>query len=214
MTACHHTLGDIGLIETEAVAARIDHVVAAGDPGGQPAHRGTIDRDDSGLSHAGPSAMDIREDDLTRAQTLDLLRIHLAGMHANSPPGHVFALELSGLKHPDITVWSLWDGDTVCGIGALRQLDACVGEVKSMRTHPDHLRRGVGRRLLDHIIAEARRRGLRRLSLETGSGEAFQPALRLYRQRGFVNGAAFDDYVASDFNQFLHLDIAPSPQTR
>lgn len=152
--------------------------------------------------------MDIREDDLTSAQTLDLLRIHLAGMHSNSPPGQVFALDISGLKRPDITVWSAWDGDAICGIGALRQLDASRGEVKSMRTHPDHLRKGVGRLLLDHIIDVARQRGLRRLSLETGSGAAFEPALRLYRQRGFVNGAAFGDYAGSDFNQFLHLDIA------
>ncbi len=158
--------------------------------------------------------MDIREDNLTSPQTLHLLRLHLAGMNATSPPGHVYALDLTGLKRPDITVWSVWDGDAICGIGALRQLDEAVGEVKSMRTHPAHLRKGVGRLLLEHIIEVARRRGLRRLSLETGSGAAFQPALRMYRQRGFVPGEVFGDYVANGFNQFLHLDMAPSPPTR
>lgn len=152
--------------------------------------------------------MDIREDDLTDPQTLGLLRIHLQGMMSNSPPGEVFALDLTGLKQPDITVWSAWDGDAICGIAALRQFDRTAGELKSMRTHPDHLRRGVGQLLLEHVIDVARRRGLRRLSLETGSGEAFQPALSMYRRRGFVDGDPFGDYVGGGFNQFLHLDLA------
>ena len=151
--------------------------------------------------------MQIRQDDLSSAATQDILRIHLAGMHANSPPGHVFALDLSGLQTPDVTVWSAWEGETICGIGALKQLDAACGEVKSMRTHPDKLRRGVAAALLEHIIGEARARGLVQLSLETGSGPAFEPALALYRRRGFRDGAAFGDYEASAFNQFLHLDL-------
>ena len=106
--------------------------------------------------------MDIREDDLSSAATQSLLRLHLAGMHTNSPPGHVFALDLSGLKAPDVTVWSAWKDNEICGIAALRQLDASSGEVKSMRTHPDHLRRGVAAALLERIIHEARARGLRR----------------------------------------------------
>lgn len=151
--------------------------------------------------------MDIREDDLTAPQVLDLLRLHLQGMHASSPPGHVFALDLSGLKAPGITVWTVWREGQAAGIGALKQLDAATGEIKSMRTHPDHLRRGVAARLLDHIIAQARQRGLRTLSLETGSGEAFEPALALYRRRGFRNGPAFAEYEPSDFCQFLHLSL-------
>jgi putative acetyltransferase len=149
--------------------------------------------------------MEIRRDDLSSAATRELLRLHLAGMHANSPPGHVFALDLSGLQAPGVTVWSAWKGATVCGIGALKQLDVGSGEVKSMRTHPDHLRQGVGAAILEHIIREARARGFRRLSLETGRGPAFEPALALYRRRGFVDGGAFADYVGSPFNQFLHL---------
>lgn len=151
--------------------------------------------------------MHIRQDDLTHPQVLELLRLHLQGMHASSPPGHVFALDLSGLKGPDITVWSVWRDEQAVGIGALKQLDTTTGEIKSMRTHPDHLRQGVAAELLDHIVAQARQRGLRTLSLETGSGEAFEPALALYRRRGFRNGPAFGDYVASNFNQFLHLSL-------
>jgi putative acetyltransferase len=151
--------------------------------------------------------VEIRQDDLSGAQTQALLRLHLAGMQASSPPGHVFALDLSGLKAPGVTVWSAWSGDEILGIGALKRLDDEAGEVKSMRTHPDHLRKGVGAALLERIIAEARAAGLRRLSLETGSGAAFEPALALYRRRGFVDGAAFADYERSAFNQFLHLRL-------
>jgi len=151
--------------------------------------------------------MRIRQDDLTGAQTQALLRLHLAGMHANTPAGHVFALDLSGLQAPGVTVWSAWEGDAICGIGALKQLDAETGEIKSMRTHPDCLRQGVAAAILEHIVGEARARGLQRLSLETGRGEAFEPALGLYRRRGFVDGEAFGDYARSDFNQFLHLDL-------
>lgn len=149
----------------------------------------------------------IETDDLAREGVLDLLRIHLAGMHANSPPGHVFALDLSGLKADGVTVWSAWDGDMAVGIGALKDLGDGTGEVKSMRTHPDHLRRGVAAALLERIIAGAKDRGLSRLSLETGRGEAFEPALALYRRRGFVNGGAFSDYETSDFNQFMHMAL-------
>jgi putative acetyltransferase len=149
----------------------------------------------------------IREDDLSGETTRGLLALHLAGMHANSPPGSVFALDLSGLQRPDITVWSAWDGAAILGVGPLRALGGGAGEIKSMRTHPDHLRRGVAARLLAHILDEARRRGLRRLSLETGRGPAFEPALALYRRAGFVDGAAFADYRPNAFSRFLHLDL-------
>ena len=150
---------------------------------------------------------ELRVDDLSGAPTRDLLRLHLSGMHAHSPPGHVFALDLSGLRAPNITVWSAWSGARIAGIGALKELGDGTGEVKSMRTHPDFLRRGVAALLLERIIASARERGLSRLSLETGSGPAFEPALALYRKRGFIAGEAFSDYVRSDFNQFWHLTL-------
>jgi len=152
--------------------------------------------------------MEIRHDDLSHPQTRALLRLHLAGMQANSPPDAVFALDLSGLQAPDVTVWSAWSDGAILGIAALRQLDAGTGEVKSMRTHPEHLRRGVAARLLDHIVAEARRRGLQRLCLETGSGAAFDPASALYRKRGFIECSPFGSYAASDFNRFLHLQLS------
>lgn len=149
----------------------------------------------------------IRIDDLQDERVQDLLRLHLRGMHANSPPGAVFALDLSGLRQPGITAWTAWHGERVAGIGALRDLGGMQGEVKSMRTHPDFLRRGVGALVLETIIGAARAAGMARLSLETGSGPAFEPALALYRRRGFLPGDAFGDYEASAFNQFLHLSL-------
>jgi len=149
----------------------------------------------------------IRQDDLTGDATRALLTLHLSGMHENTPPGHVFALDLSGLQAANVTVWSAWDGNAIAGIGALKELGDGTAEVKSMRTHPAHLRKGVGAALLEHIISAARERGLRQLSLETGRGPAFEPALALYRKRGFKDGEAFGDYVRSEFNQFLHMEL-------
>ncbi len=151
--------------------------------------------------------MEIRRDDLSGQQVQDLLAAHLAGMQENSPPESVYALDLSGLRTPDVSVWTAWEGTDLCGIGALKQLSPSTGEIKSMRTDARHLRKGVGLAILDHIIAVARERGYRRLSLETGSGAEFEAALTLYRKRGFGNGEPFGGYVSSDFNQFLHLDL-------
>lgn len=137
----------------------------------------------------------------------ELVRLHLEAMHANSPPGSVFALDLPRLKAPGVTFWTAWSGASIAGMGALKDLGDGTGEVKSMRTHPAFLRRGVGAALLEHIIGVARARGMKRLSLETGSGPAFEPALNLYRRRGFVDGEAFAQYERSAFNQFLHLSL-------
>lgn len=154
-----------------------------------------------------PESFHVREDDLTDPQTRALLRLHLEDMHANSPPGSVFALDDAGLTAPGVTLWSVWQDHRIAGMGALKDLRDGTGELKSMRTHPDFLRRGVASLLLEHIIEVARKRGMTRLSLETGSGAAFDPALRLYRRRGFLDGEAFADYRRSDFNQFLHLAL-------
>jgi putative acetyltransferase len=151
--------------------------------------------------------MNIIPGDFENPQVIDLLRLHLAGMHANSPPGHVFALDLSGLRRPDISFFTAWDDTALLGCGALRELSPTHGEIKSMRTAPQHLRRGIAAELLRHMLGVARARGYRRVSLETGSGEAFEPALGLYRRQGFANGDAFGDYEKSPFNQFLHLDL-------
>ncbi len=111
---------------------------------------------------------DIRVDDLSGHPARELLAQHLAGMHETSPPGHVFALDLASLRAPNVTVWSAWEGPALAGIAALKELGDGTGELKSMRTHPQHLRKGAAMALLEHIIGEARRRGLRRrrLSLE------------------------------------------------
>ena len=156
--------------------------------------------------------LELRRDDLSHASTRALLALHLAGMQAHSPPGSVFSLDLSGLQVPAVTVWTVWDSEEAVGVGALKELGDGLGELKSMRTHPGHVRRGVAAMVLNRIIAQARNRGLRRLSLETGSGPAFDPALALYRRRGFHDGAAFGTYERSAFNQFLHLDLAVLPE--
>lgn len=150
---------------------------------------------------------DIREDDLSGDQTRALLALHLAGMHADSPPGSVFALDLSDLRLPEVTVWTAWRNGRIASIGALKMLQDDTAEVKSMRTHPDFLRSGAASAILERIITAAKSRGVKWLSLETGSGPAFEPALALYRRRGFVNGAPFSDYEQSAFNQFLHLAL-------
>lgn len=147
------------------------------------------------------------DDDRVKA----LLARHLQGMHANTPPGHVFALDWSALQKPEISFYALWEGDELLGVGALKELGPRAGEIKSMRTSDAHLRRGVGAAILEHIITEARRRGYARLSLETGAGEAFEPAHTLYRKYGFIDGGPFGDYEKSPFNRFLHLDlVAPT----
>ncbi|MEZ5559178.1 MAG: GNAT family N-acetyltransferase [Pseudomonadales bacterium] len=152
-------------------------------------------------------ALAIRQDDLTSPQVLELLRLHLERMHEQSPPGNVFALDVAGLRLPEVTLWTAWAGDTVAGMGALKDLGDGVGEIKSMRTSPAFLRRGVAAALLEHIIDSARARGMSRLSLETGTGEAFAPAIALYRRYGFVSGAAFAQYPTSGFSRFFHLAL-------
>lgn len=141
-------------------------------------------------------------------QFLDLLTLHLAGMRQYSPAESVHALDLTGLSGPALTLLGAWSPDgRLAAIGAMKRLGGGQAEVKSMRTHPDFLRRGAAAALLEAIIALAQEEGLRVLSLETGSGESFEPALSLYRKRGFTSGDAFADYTATDFNQFLHLDL-------
>ena len=148
--------------------------------------------------------MEIRDGGLDDPQVVDLLRLHAQGMLANSPAGSCHFLDLSGLKTPDISFWSAWDGDELLGVGALKAIDAEQGEIKSMRTVPARLRSGAGAAILSHILSVARARGLRRLSLETGSGEAFAPAIALYRKFGFTDCAAFGDYPAGDpFSRFM-----------
>lgn len=154
--------------------------------------------------------MDIRLDDLTSAQITELLREHLQGMARHSPPESVHALDLDGLRQPDVSFWSAWEGDELLGCGALKQLDGEHGEIKSMRTVSAHLRKGVAARLLQHIIDEDGRRSYRRLSLETGSAQAFAPARRLYARFGFQPCAPFADYVDDPYSVFMTRET-PTP---
>ena len=146
-------------------------------------------------------------DDLAGQEIQDLLRLHAEGMLGNSPKDACHFLDLYGLKQPSITFWSIWDGASLAGCGALREMDTAHGEVKSMRTAPEHLGRGVGRRMLDHIIATARARSYERLSLETGRGESFAAAVRLYETSGFVPCSAFGAYEDNDFSRFFTLEL-------
>ena len=151
--------------------------------------------------------MIIRDGDLADDRVLALREVHLAGLHANSPPEAVFALDLSGLQRADVSFYTVWEGEALLAMGALKELAPDAGEVKSMRTAEPYLRRGAAALLLNHIISVARSRQYRRLSLETGTGDAFEPALALYRGCGFRSGEAFSDYEPSVFSQFLHLEL-------
>lgn len=142
-------------------------------------------------------------DDLSGAPIRALLELHFAGMLANSPPGSCHFLDFEGLNGPDVTFWSIHREADLAGCGALKMLDAMHGEIKSMRTAVDFLRQGVAARMLDHIMDEARRRGLRRLSLETGSSTAFEPAIALYRRYGFDDCVPFADYMPDPFSRFM-----------
>ena len=153
------------------------------------------------------TVLEIREDDLSGEPTRALLALHLAEARSNTPTEFSFALDLSGLQTPNITVWTAWDGPALAGVCALKDLGDGSGEVKSMRTDPQHLRQGVASALLKHIITQARRRGMKRLLLETGTVAAYVPALALYRSHGFDDGEPFADYQPSDFNQFLHMEL-------
>jgi putative acetyltransferase len=151
--------------------------------------------------------MEIRIDDLRGPEIAALLTEHLECMAQVSPPESRHALDLEQLRQPSITFWTVWDGRQLAGCAALKEIDSSHGEVKSMRTAKSHLRQGVARRLLEHIIAEAQQRGYRRLSLETGSMPYFEPARSLYRGAGFKECVAFVGYKPDPTRNFFTLEI-------
>jgi putative acetyltransferase len=151
--------------------------------------------------------MRIERDDLGRPAVRALLREHLTNMHELSPPESVHALDVAGLQGPDVTFWTVWDGAQLMGCGALKELDATHGEVKSMRTPAHQRRRGAGRAILAHIVAEARARGYERLSLETGSLAAFKPAQKLYESFGFRYCGPFGSYKLDPYSTFMTLEL-------
>lgn len=147
--------------------------------------------------------MEIRIDDLAGQEIRGLLAEHLHNMYQLSPPESVHALDVTALMKPEITFWTLWSDGALLGCGALKELSSAHGEIKSMRTVSSHRRKGVARAMLEHIIAEARRRSYRRLSLETGSIAEFAPARNLYERFGFTYCAPFGDYVDDPNSVFL-----------
>jgi putative acetyltransferase len=165
-------------------------------------------------------------DDLTHPAVVELLGLHLRRMHEQSPPGSVFALDLAGLRAPGVTCFTAWDDvdggadETVgnggagssgpgelMGCGALKELDASHGEVKSMRTADAFLRRGVAAAVLAHIVDVARARGYRRLSLETGTGPAFEASHRLYERAGFRPCGPFGGYTDTVFSTYFTAEL-------
>lgn len=147
--------------------------------------------------------MDIRTDDPGNPPVAELLREHLRSMEQTSPPESRHALDIEGLRQPDIAFFGIWDGDRLAGCGALKALDDTHAEIKSMRTADAYRRRGVASALLEHLIAEAMRRGYRRLSLETGSMAYFEPARRLYAAFGFIECDPFAAYVEDSNSVFM-----------
>lgn len=145
----------------------------------------------------------IREDDLTGASIAGLLREHLDEMYEITPPESVHALDLDGLRAPDITFWTAWDGEVLAGCGALKEMDRENGEIKSMRTARACRRQGVASTVLRHILREAKQRGYRRLWLETGAMPEFAPARALYVRHGFTYCGPFGDYVEDPNSVFM-----------
>ena len=162
---------------------------------------------DKSVKNLSTYFMNIILADFSDLQVRALLHVHLNEMDAASPEDSNYTLDISGLQGDDITFWTIWDGDKLAGFGALKELTSKSAEIKSMRTHTDHLRKGVAAQLLTHLINIAKDRDYVRVSLETGTTSEFDAALTLYRKHGFQNGEIFGDYRPSPYNQFLHLDL-------
>ena len=151
--------------------------------------------------------MDIRVDDLSSPEIIGLLHEHLRSVALHSPPESVHALGLEALRNPDITFWSAWQDSELMGCGAIKELDTRHGEIKSMRTASSHLRKGAAARLMRHILEEAERRSYERLSLETGSMDAFAPARSLYASFGFKPCGPFANYVEDPYSVFMTREV-------
>lgn len=151
--------------------------------------------------------MEIKLDDVTGVAVLELVRQHLHSMTLHSPLESIHALGIEALRQPEVTFWSAWEGNELLGCGALKELNQEHGEVKSMKTATAHLKKGVARRVLQHIVDEARGRGYQRLSLKTGSMDAFEPARRLYAGFGFRYCGPFADYLEDPNSVFMTLEL-------
>lgn len=152
--------------------------------------------------------MEIRLDNLEGSEIAALLAAHQEHGNTHSPPESVHALDLDGLRKPEITFWSVWEGKTLLGCGALKELSPTEGELKSMHTAKQHRGKGVAAAMVAHILTEADRRGYSRVSLETGSMEAFAPARALYARFGFTECAPFGSYRLDPYSTFMTRDLA------
>jgi putative acetyltransferase len=151
--------------------------------------------------------MKIRIDDLTGPEIAALLEEHLQDMNSVSPPESKHALDMEGLRQPDITFWTIWEGDKLAGCGALKELNVHHAEIKSMRTARAFVRRGVASKMLSHIIETAKERGYKRLSLETGSMDYFKPAHQLYTSFGFTTCEPFGSYKLDPNSIFMTKEL-------
>ena len=151
--------------------------------------------------------IDIRLGNLDDSRIVSLLRYHFDKCHEVTPPGSAHVFDISRLKATDVDFFAAWDGDTLLGIGAVKYLDSTHGEVKSMHTSEAARRRGIGSTILKHIVEAARAKGIRRLSLETGSFGYFEPARTLYRSHGFTDCEPFGDYKPDPNSSFLTREI-------
>ena len=145
------------------------------------------------------------EDNLQGPQIADLLRENRRSAHEHSPAESAHVLNLDELRSPNITFWTVWQGPELLGCGALKELDSKHGEIKSIRTEDAHRGKGVASSMLKHIIKEAERRSYNRLSLETGSMDAFAPARALYERFGFEYREPFADYKEDPYSTFMSL---------
>jgi putative acetyltransferase len=151
--------------------------------------------------------MEIKVDDLSSPEVIALLGEHLQHMIAVTPPGCVHALDIEALKSPEITFWSVWEGSSLIGCGALKKLDQYRAEIKSMRTATSHQRKGVASHLLHFILNEARNCNFHRVSLETGSYDAFIPARNLYEKFGFTYCQPFADYSQNNNSVYMTIEL-------
>ena len=159
------------------------------------------------VKYGSQLVMDIERDHIEDDAVIALLREHLADMHRTSPPESVYALDVEALRHPSILFWVAREDGRVLGCAALKELDSSHGEIKSMRTAASARKRGVAKRLLTHVIQQARERGYTRLSLETGSFAFFEPARKLYRNFGFEFCGPFADYPAGPNSIFMTREL-------
>ena len=151
--------------------------------------------------------MEVREGGLDDPRVQRLLALHVDRARAETARGSAHALDLSGLRSPGIEFWTVWEDDQPLGTGALKSLGGGEFEVKSMYTAEHSRRRGIGSVVLRHLIAVCKRRGARRISLETGSWEYFRPAVALYRKHGFIECPPFAGYLPDPNSIFLRLDL-------